>query len=246
MLVTSALAMAIGVGVRASAFAEPTRPLVAVASRSCTTTFSGEDSGRLASPQNALTVPDAPVAFVQSAPAPMHAFDTAVEVAGIRVTLQHWNGPAGTTFQNLIQVQEHHLGVGLFKLVARSFGPPPCTGVAFVKVEGRPIETLAGKAGWVLLLAGLGLLGTSLVVRRRERRVMRNEGWSGERGRWLRFSPLGIVGGLVLAGGILILLQEYAVVYPTIVVTALAAAAGVVVGIVLPSTSRAIYLRRLA
>ena len=63
--------------------------------------------------------------------------------------------------------------------------------------------------------------------------------------RWrVRFSPLGIVGGLIGAIGLLVLLQQSGSVFPTIGVIIVAGVLGLIVGIVLPSLAQVITTRR--
>ena len=60
-----------------------------------------------------------------------------------------------------------------------------------------------------------------------------------------RISILGLVAGLLGALGALVLLQQYAIVYPTRTVSIVSLAAGFLVGLVLPSVRRIFATRKL-
>ena len=65
------------------------------------------------------------------------------------------------------------------------------------------------------------------------------------RARWgIRLSVVGVFGGVLAGAGAVVLLQQYAVVYPSTGVIAAGLVAGLVVGILLPSLGRTLAIRR--
>ncbi len=107
-----------------------------------------------------------------------------------------------------------------------STGPAvSCTGTALVRVEGNPLTTVAGGTALGLsILGGLGLLGVGLRGRSR-----------------VGIVPLiGLLSGLFLGVGILTLLQQYSVVYPTRAIALAGIVSGVIFGLLVPTVTHAL------
>ena len=123
-------------------------------------------------------------------------------------------------YRDTIPVKDYsRYGVGLYRVSGTGTGAGfTCTGSTLVKVKGNPLTSVVGIGGVAAtLLGGTGLLLTGL-------------GFGSSKG----FSPFrisrGLVAGLIAAVGILALLQEAALIYPTAVVAIAGLAIGAVVG----------------
>ena len=138
-----------------------------------------------------------------------------LEFAGLRWWVVHDEPTEGTTWTRVVDMGEYSdYGVGLYKIVASTSGQGfSCTGSALINVQGgSPLRTVAGLAGLGLaIVGGLGLL-------------------------WVLFrgpagAPLvGAILGVLLGAGVAVLLQEYAVVYPTLAAAIIALGGGAVLG----------------
>jgi hypothetical protein len=139
-----------------------------------------------------------------------------LEFGGIGWTV-HDAPTEGTSWAKVVNVKDYSkYGVGLYKIVGKSTSQGfSCTGAALVEVEGEPLKTPAGIAALAATIIGaIGVL--RLAFRRRA---------SGA-------APVfGAVFGVLLGAGVAVLLQQFSIVYPTLIVALVALGGGVVLGI---------------
>lgn len=127
-----------------------------------------------------------------------------------------------SVYRDTVPVQSYaKYGVGLYKVQGQATGAGfSCTGSALVKVEGSPYTSIAGGVGiGAAALGALGLVG----------------GMFGGSGairpfRIVRGSLAGLIGGF----GVLLLLQQAAILYPTALVAAVGLALGFGLGTAAP------------
>ena len=140
-----------------------------------------------------------------------------LEFAGMGIPV-HDEPTEGTSWAKVVNVSDYSdYGVGVYKVVGTSTGQGfSCTGAALIEVEGEPLKTPAGIGG---LAAGVvGAIGVlSLAFRRRA---------SGA-------APIfGAFFGLLLGAGVGVVLQQFAIVYPTLIVAIIALGGGLALGVV--------------
>jgi hypothetical protein len=173
----------------------------------CTASIAGQNvkgrgTGALSS---AITVQkDAVVPVTMSSASQISHLKIQIEFAGIRWTVR--DKPShGTSWANSVEVKKYaKYGVGLYKVIGSSSGGVSCSGAALVKVKGNPLSTVAGIVGLVAALAGLGGIGAAVAMTMR----------AGELG--FGKTVFGALFGLIAGLGLAVLLQEYAVMYPTL------------------------------
>ena len=162
---------------------------------------------------------DALVPIVLSAQGQLTRVRISVEFAGISWVVKDRavNTPV---YRDTIPVKNYaRYGVGLYRVSGTGTGAGfSCTGSTLVKVKGNPLTSAVGIGGIAAtLIGGTGLVLTGL-------------GFGSSKGvspfRFVR----GLVAGLVAALGILVLLQEAALIYPTATVAIAGLAVGAVVG----------------
>jgi hypothetical protein len=164
---------------------------------------------------------EAPLSVTMRAQRPISRYKVEVEWAGIPIVVQD-RANLGPSWASEVTVDDYAVyGMGLYKIVATSEAQDGviCTAEALVSVEGDqeldPLETVAGIAG--LALGLLGLLGVLAVAARVGRR---------------RSAPfLGVLLGAIGAVGVLVLLQQFSVLYPTVAVTGGIIAVGAAIGL---------------
>jgi hypothetical protein len=142
-----------------------------------------------------------------------------IEFAGMRWTVR--DKPShGKSWANSIEVKKYSkYGVGLYKVIGSSSGSTTCSGAALVKVKGNPLSTLAGIIGLIATLIGLGgIAGTAALAIR-----------SGAMG--IGKSLLGLITGLLGGLGLGVLLQQYAVVYPSMGAAIAFVGGGAIIGV---------------
>jgi uncharacterized membrane protein len=166
---------------------------------------------------------NASVPVVMSAPSALSHVRFTMEFAGFTWTVKD---KAVTTpvYRDTLPVKDYaKYGVGLYKVNGVATGPGvSCTGKALVRVKGNPITTVAGGVG--LGAAVLGAFGVFAGM----------GGGGGAAGLGaLRVGRSSIAGLLAGLGG-LVLLQQYAVLYPTVLVAAVGLALGFGAGAVAP------------
>lgn len=175
---------------------------------------------------DAITVAnDAIVRVSMSASKPIDQLKVELEFAGVRWTV-HDRPTSGTSWSSAVNVDDYaKYGVGLYKVIGSSSGSGlSCSGAALVKVEGSPLSTVAGLVG--LGLAIVGGVGLALLAL----------GGPGSGGRRV----LGLLLGIAFAVGVGVLLQEFAVLYPTQGVAIALLVGGAALGVLLPGLRRLI------
>jgi hypothetical protein len=173
----------------------------------------GAFSGAIAVKKNSIV----PVSM--SAAAQISHLKIQIEFAGMRWTVR--DKPShGMSWASSVEVKKYaKYGVGLYKVIGSSSGGVSCSGSALVRVKGNPLSTVAGIVGLVAALAGLagvaGALGLAV-----------HAGALGF-GR----SLLGLVAGLIGGLGLGVLLQQFALVYPTAGAAAVCVGGGALAGV---------------
>ena len=174
----------------------------------CTGRIAGQDvAPQLTGPlDDAIVVhKDNLVSVTMSSEQPLTRLKVEIEFAGQRWTV-HERPSTGTSWVSEVPVDDYAIyGIGLYKIVASSEGQGfTCTGAALVSVEGDQeldaLKTVAGIASFMLALFGfLGVLAVAARVGKS------------------RSAPfLGILAGAALGLGVVVLLQQFSVVYPTV------------------------------
>ena len=188
----------------------------------CTARIAGEDVGdrQVGATSDPIVVSkDRPVSVTMSSDREITRLKVELEFAGMRWTV-HDRPTTGKSWASEVRVDDYATyGLGVYKIVASSEGPGfTCSGAALVSVEGEdslaPLATPVGLAGLALALIGsLGALALALRV-----------GQS-------RTSPVfGALLGAIFGIGVVILLQQFSVVYPTLALTGAIVAGGAVLG----------------
>ncbi len=174
----------------------------------CTATIAGvsvanQGTGPTAKP--IVVKHNASVPVVLTAKGKLAHIHFTMEFAGISWTVKD-KAVSDPTYTDTIPVKNYaKYGVGLYKVNGSGNGAGfSCSGTALVKVEGNPLASIAGIVGLVtLLLGGAGVLAGAFMAR----------GGGGA----ARVVFTGIA-GVFAAFGLLVLLQQAAVIYPTPVV----------------------------
>lgn len=210
-LAIAALAVAAGLVAPQPARAEVEGP--------CQGTIAGEnvatrDTGPMGEPIEVRE--EARVPVTMSSQRPITTLTVEIEFGGLGWTV-HDATTEGESWTRTVDVADYsRYGVGLYKIVATSSGQGfSCTGAALVEVDGNPLSTIGGLVG--LGLAVVGGLGVLLVAFR----------GPGGAPAW------GLLFGLLLGAGVGTLLQQYAIVYPTLLVGVIALGGGVALGLLL-------------
>ncbi len=185
----------------------------------CQATIAGRNVAALdtgARGEPIVVAEDARVPVSMSSARPITRLKVELEFGGVAWTV-HDAPTEGTSWARVVNVADYSkYGVGLYKVVGRSEGQGfTCAGAALVEVEGSPLRTPAGIAALAAATVGtIGLL--SLLFRRRA---------SGA-------APfVGAFFGLLLGAGVGLLLQQLAVVYPTLIVALIALGGGLALGV---------------
>jgi hypothetical protein len=159
---------------------------------------------------------EARVPVTMTSQRPITSLKVELEFAGIGWTV-HDEPTEGTSWARTVDVGDYSkYGVGLYKVVGTSGGQGfSCTGAALVEVDGSPLTTIAGLVGLGLaVVGGLGVL-------------------------WVAFrgpggAPLlGMILGVLLGAGAGVLLQQFAIVYPTMIVALIALGGGAALGLLM-------------
>jgi hypothetical protein len=188
----------------------------------CTAEIAGQDVGgrSVGATSDAIEVTrDLPVSVTMGSERPIQRLKVEIEFSGIRWTV-HERPSTGTSWASEVPVDDYAIyGLGLYKVVGSSVGQGfTCSGAALIEVVGDhpldPLSTFAGIGGLALALIGaLGVLAVAAKV-----------GRSG-------VSPIfGAFLGELLGLGVVVLLQQFSVLYPTLAVTAALLAIGAVLG----------------
>ncbi|MEI8105382.1 MAG: hypothetical protein WCH31_06040 [Actinomycetes bacterium] len=188
----------------------------------CSATLAGTNVGTFgtgATDKPIVVAHDASVPLVMSASGQLTHVKISLAFAGFSWVVKD-KTVSTPVYRDTIPVKDYAAyGVGLYKVTGTGTGPGlVCNGSALVRVKGNPLTSVIGVGGLAAaLIGGAGLLfGT----------------FGGAGGfaplRLLRTSLAGLVAGL----GVLALLQEAAVIYPTLAVAVIGLAAGLGVGVV--------------
>ena len=136
------------------------------------------------------------IEIVVSSDEPIGHYQVQLAFAGFHWTVAE-DDATGTEWSRTLEVKDYtKFGVGLYQVRAVSSGGTACEGAVLIRVTGSPFATIAGWAG--VLLAGAGIGATAFVGLRR-------------RGVPILPMAVGALGGV----GVLGLLQQFAVAYPT-------------------------------
>jgi hypothetical protein len=189
----------------------------------CTARIHGEDvsSSETDALSDAIPVDgDNLVSVTMAAQRPIQRLKVEIEFSGLRWTV-HDRPNSGNSWASEVPVDDYAVyGIGLYKIVGSSFGQGfTCEAAALVDVQGDetldPLVTVAGLVGFGLALMGaLGMLANASSVGRSRARPF-----------------LGLLFGLVLGIGIVTLLQQFSVLYPTVAITGGIVAAGAALGL---------------
>lgn len=201
-------------------------PAAATIEGPCTAEIAGVDIGghAVGATSDPIVVSsERPVSVTMESQQDIDRLKVELEFAGLRWTV-HDRPSTGDSWASEVPVDDYaSYGLGIYKVVASSQGPGglDCEGAALVEVAGEnpldPLSTPVGLAG--LALALFGALGTlALAVRVGKTRA----------------SPLfGALLGAVFAIGIVVLLQQFSAIYPTLAVTGIIVASGAALGFAL-------------
>jgi hypothetical protein len=188
----------------------------------CTATINGQnvkDQG-VGALDKAITVENgAIVPVTMSAGSEISHLKIQIEFAGMRWTVRD-KASHGKSWSSDVKVKNYaKYGVGLYKVIGSSSGGVSCSGSALVKVKGNPLTTIAGIVGLIAALGGIAGVGGALLL----------ASHAGAMG--VGKSLLGLLSGLVGGLGLAVLLQQFALVYPTPAATTVCLGGGSLVGI---------------
>lgn len=189
----------------------------------CTAEIAGQDIAGydVGATSDAIVVSrDRPVSVTMSSERPIQRLKVEIEFSGRRWTV-HERPSTGTSWASEVPVDDYATyGLGLYKVIGSSVGQGfTCSGAALIEVVGDhpldPLSTIAGLAGFALALIGaLGVLAVAARV-----------------GTMSASAVFGAFLGALLGLGVVVLLQQFSVVYPTIGVTGAVVAIGVALGL---------------
>lgn len=220
-------------------------PARAATTGGCTVILAGIDLTRAPTPQTAIPVSsDAAIEIRVTSPVAVTEHSTSIQVAGITWQLAHFLG-GGTTFTDSIQIQSYsHVGSGLYRVIERTNSTQPCEASGFIRVSGPATAKIATWVGIILLLLGALALTIGITIRSSDRMAFRTQAWEEGSVRVRpRPAPLPLIGGLVAAPAALLVLQQFGVLYPTLLITVITVVAGGAVGIFVPWLVRVGYVR---
>lgn len=146
---------------------------------------------------------DAVVPVTMSAGSRISHLKIEIEFAGMRWTVRDKPSHGKSWASNVDVGKYAKYGVGLYKVIGSSSGGVSCSGSALVKVKGNPLTTVAGIVGLVAALAGLGGIGAAVAMTMRAGAI------------GIGKSIGGLLSGLIAGLGLAVLLQQFALVYPT-------------------------------
>jgi hypothetical protein len=186
----------------------------------CTASIAGTsvaDRGTGATAEPIVVDNDSSVPVVMGAQQPLSHVKLTMRFAWFSWTVKD-KDVSTNSYSDTIPVKRYsRYGVGLYKVEGEADGTGlSCSGEALVEVDGNPFTSIAGIVGIVITLLGaIGVLTGGLGGR----------GAAGP-GRILG----GLVAGALLGLGVLVLLQQAAVIYPTPLVAIIGLVAGIVLG----------------
>jgi len=191
----------------------------------CTAEINGEDIGprEVGATSDPIVVSsDRPVSVTMTSEQELQTLKVELEFAGIRWTV-HDQPTTGRSWASEVPVDDYaSYGLGIYKVIGSSVGSGfTCEGAALIEVEGdNPLDPLATPVGLIgLTLALFGALGALAIAVR----VGRS-----------RVSPVfGGILGAVFGLGIVVLLQQFSALYPTVAVTGAVILVGAALGLAL-------------
>ena len=191
----------------------------------CTAEINGEDIGprEVGATSDPIVVSsNRPVSVTMSSERELERLEVELEFSGIRWTV-HERPSTGTSWISDVPVDDYSsYGVGIWKVVASSEGAGfTCESAALIEIavdtRFEPLKTPAGLVGLALALVGLlGVVALAVQVGR------------------TRTSPIfGGLLGAVFGLGLVILVQQFSALYPTVAVTGGLVLLGAVLGFAL-------------
>lgn len=218
-------------------------PAGAEVSGGCTASLAGQDVSPRSSTKasDAIDVnPTDQIVASSTSPAAIDGYKVQLEMGGFKWTIAK-GAASGNSWSRAVSVSKYAShGVGLYKVIGSSTGAGACTGAVLVNVKGKsPLSTTAGLVGMAMTgIGGAGLVASAVRAVRKGAAVSASPvmamltmpammlvgmGVSGpmpisstaRRGWRPRLSVLGLVSGAIGGLGVIVLLQQYAVAYPT-------------------------------
>ena len=188
----------------------------------CTASIAGTsvaDRGTGATAEPIVVDHNASVPVVMGASGPLSHIKFTMEFAWFSWTVKD-KDVSTNRYSDTIPVKRYaRYGVGLYKVEGTADGTGlSCSGDALVKIKGNPLASIAGIVALVIALLGaVGIIAGALGARGgvKPTRVVRTA-----------------LAGALVALGVLVLLQQAAVIYPTPLVAIVGLALGVVLGTV--------------
>ena len=216
----------------------------------CAGAIAGADPSQISTPETAIEVDQfSPLPIAIRSEDQISSRSFALELAGLRWTLSDVVLRKKASPNGFIHTERStRYTAGIFKVVATAVGPSgSCTISGYVELVGKnPLTTVAGGAGAVATGGGLIALALAFVFgSRRQGLRAEREVWEAGRARWRpawSFGP--VAGGLLVAFGVLVLLQQHAVVYPTRMVALLFLLLGLATGVAVASVAALAGVRR--
>ena len=216
----------------------------------CAGAIAGADPSQISSPEEAVQVDQfSPLPISIRSEDQISSRSFALELAGFRWTLSNVQVRKRASPSGFIHTERStRYTAGIFKVVATAVGPSgTCTITGYVELVGKnPLTTVAGGVGALATAGGLVALVLAFVFgSRRQGRRAEREVWEAGRARWRpawSFGP--VAAGLLVAFGVLVLLQQHAVVYPTRMVTVVFVLSGLVTGVAVASAAALAGVRR--
>lgn len=178
-------------------------PAGAQVSGGCVVTVNGENVNRAHSPSTAFEFDEGDtIEVVGTSTAPVESYDITAKY-GLFSYPAKSGEPTGDdlTWSGSVQVDDYtRFGVGLYRFDGSSTGAAPCSGWAYIRINGPfPLTTVAGAAAGIMTVAGVA--GMASAARPAK------GGRAGRGHRWR-----GSIFGLLAGAGAAVLLQQFGVV----------------------------------
>jgi hypothetical protein len=210
-LAVAALAVAAGLVAPQAALAEIEGPCQGTVAGQNVATHDTSATGEPIKVREKARIP-----VTMSSARPITSLTVELEFGGLGWTV-HDEPTEGTSWARTVDVGDYSkYGVGLYKVVATSSGQGfSCTGATLVEVDGSPLSTVAGLVGIGLaVVGGLGVLWVAI----------RGPGGA---------PVVGMILGVVLGAGVGVLLQQFSIVYPTMIAALIALGGGAALGLLM-------------
>lgn len=178
-------------------------PAGAAVSGGCVVTVNGENVDRAHSPDTAFEFDEGEVIEVVGvSAAPVESYEITMKY-GLFSYPAKSGEPTGddTRWSGEVQVDDYtRFGVGLYRVDGSSTGAAPCSGWAYIRINGPfPLATVAGASAAVLTVVGVAGMASA---------VRPPKGGKAGRGHRWRGSLFGVVAG----AGAAVLLQQFGIV----------------------------------